>query len=159
MQIGVVGVTMDWNPTTRCSFGVSGDALDKLDEIAEREGMNRSEKLRELVRKEVERKGDLDGPQPVLPDDEQLADAYETLHGRAYADHKQQPRVPLETAKNKLYRQDTPKSSVLDDVIKPLQSQGYVSVTPGHETVWVVVRPMTYTDGEDHAEPPQEATA
>lgn len=159
MQTGVQSMVMDWNPDTRTSFGISSEALDALDEIAEREDKNRSEKLRELVRQEVERKGDLDAPTPVLPADEELADAYQALHARAYADHKKRPRVPLETAKNKLYTNDTPKSAVLDGLIKPLQRLGYVSVDPGHETVWIVVKQMVYTDGEDAAEPPQEVPA
>lgn len=150
---------MDWNPSHRCSFKVDEDALNLLDEIAEREDMNRSEKLRELVRQEVERKGDLDGPTPVLPDNEELADAYQTLHDRAYAPHKKHPRVPLESAKNKLYTNKTPKNEVFDDLLKPLESESYVSISAGYNNVWVVVRPMVYTDGEDAAEPPQEATA
>lgn len=152
-------MTINWNPDSRVSFGCSSDAIEKLDEIAERENMNRSEKLRQLVKKEVQAKGDLDGPTPVLPDDEELADAYETLHSRAYAEHKTHPRVRLEKAKNKLYTNDTPKSAVIEDIIKPLERLGYVSVDPGHETVWVVVRQMTYTDGEDIVQRPQEATA
>ena len=150
---------MDWNPSTRCSFGVSEDALDALDEIAEREDMNRSEKLRELVRQEVERKGDLDGPTPVLPDDEELADAYETLHGRAYADHKEHHRVTLETAKNKLYSNQTPKGAVRDEIIKPLQRLGYIDVMPGRDNVWVYVKRMVYTDGEDYVDAPEEVPA
>jgi hypothetical protein len=149
MQTEGFGMTMDWNPDFRTSFGISSDALDKLDEIAERENMNRSEKLRELVRQEIERKGDLHGPQPVLPDDEELADAYQLLHDRAYADHKDRPRVKLETAKNKLYTNNTPKYAVLDDIIKPLERLEYLSVDPGHNQVWIVVRRMVYSDGED----------
>lgn len=151
-------MTMDWDPDSRVSFGVSNDALEALDDIAEQEDKNRSEKLRELVRKEVEAKGDLDGPRPVLPDDEELADAYQTLHSRAYADHKKHPRVTLESAKNRLYSNNTPKSAVVDELLKPLQRLGFVSIDPGRANVWVVVRRMQYTDGEDAAKPP-EATA
>ena len=144
----VVSVTMDWNPDSRVSFGLSSDARDALDEIADREDVSRSEKLRELVRKEIEAKGDLDGPTPVLPDDEQLADAYRMLHERAYAEWKSRPKVKLETAKNKLYTPETPKSAVVEELVKPLERMGYVSVDPGHHTVWVVVRPMRYADSD-----------
>ncbi|MBZ6496028.1 ribbon-helix-helix protein, CopG family [Natrinema longum] len=140
---------MDHNPTSRTSFGCPDDLLEQLDEIADREDKSRSQKLRELVRQEVEAKGDLEGPQPILPDDERLADAYRTLHDRAHAPHKTKSRVKLETAKNKLYTNDTPKTAVLEEIIKPLEHLGYVSVYPGNQTVWVVVRPMRYTDGED----------
>lgn len=150
---------MDHNPTSRTSFGCPKDLLEQLDEIADREDVSRSEKLRELVRKEVEAKGDLDEPQPILPDDEQLAEAYRTLHDRAYAPHKSKPRLKLETAKNKLFTNDTPKSAVLDDLIKPLERLGYVSVWPGNQHVWIVVPPMRYTDGEDVVEPEQKAVA
>ncbi|WIV68690.1 ribbon-helix-helix domain-containing protein [Natrialbaceae archaeon AArc-T1-2] len=150
---------MDHNPSSRVSFGCPDGLLEQLDEIADREEKSRSEKLRELVRKEVEAKGDLEGPQPVLPDDEQLADAYRTLHERAHAPYKDKPRVKLETAKNKLYDNDTPKSAVLDDVIKPLEKLGFLSVWPGNQNVWVVVPPMRYTDGEDVVMSAEKASA
>ena len=150
---------MDYDPSSRVSFGCPDELLETLDEIAEREDMNRSEKLRELVRDEVEAKGDLDEPQPVLPDNERLADAYRILHKRASAPHKTERRVSLEAAKNKLYDNNTPKSAVLDEIIKPLESEGYASVSPGNQTVWVYVRPMLYTDGEDIVEPEEKARA
>ncbi|WP_254765182.1 ribbon-helix-helix domain-containing protein [Natrinema marinum] len=150
---------MDYDPSSRVSFGCPDELLETLDEIADREDKNRSEKLRELVQNEVDAKGDLHGPQPVLPDGERLADAYRMLHQRASAPHKSKRRVTLEAAKNKLYDNDTPKSAVLDEIIKPLESEGYVSVSPGNQVVWVYVRPMLYTDGEDIVEPGEEAIA
>jgi len=150
---------MDHNPSSRVSFGCPDDLLETLDEIAEREDKNRSEKLRELVQKEVEAKGDLDEPQPILPDNERLAEAYRLLHERASAPHKIKRRVKLETAKNKLYDNDTPKAAVLEEIIKPLESLGYASVEPGNQSVWVFVRPMRYTDGEDIVEPGEKALA
>ncbi|OAQ52113.1 hypothetical protein HTG_14110 [Natrinema mahii] len=150
---------MDHNPSSRVSFGCPDELLETLDEIADREDMNRSEKLRELVQKEVEAKGDLNEPQPDLPDDERLAEAYRILHERASAPHKTERRVSLEAAKNKLYDNSTPKSAVLDEIIKPLESTGYASVSPGNQTVWVYVRPMLYTDGEDIVEPDEKGIA
>ncbi|WP_175607191.1 ribbon-helix-helix domain-containing protein [Natrinema saccharevitans] len=150
---------MDHDPSSRVSFGCPDELLETLDEIADREDMNRSEKLRELVQKEVEAKGDLDAPQPVLPDDERLAEAYRILHERASAPHKDKRRVKLEMAKNKLYDNTTPKSAVLDEIIKPLESEGYVSVWAGNQHVWVIVPPMRYTDGEDTVEPGEKAVA
>ncbi|APW99414.1 hypothetical protein CHINAEXTREME_17280 [Halobiforma lacisalsi AJ5] len=150
---------MDHNPSSRVSFGCPDDLLEQLDEIADREDKSRSEKLRELVQKEVDVKGDLEGPNPVLPDDERLAEAYRMLHDRAHAPHKTRPRVKLETAKNKLYDNQTPKPAVLEEIIKPLEELGYVSVLPGNQYVWVVVRPMQYTDGEDIVEGSTKASA
>ncbi|QFU84187.1 ribbon-helix-helix domain-containing protein [Natronorubrum aibiense] len=150
---------MDHNPSSRVSFGCPDELLETLDEIAEREDKNRSEKLRELVQKEVEAKGDLDEPQPVLPDDERLAEAYRLLHERVSAPHKSKRRVKLKTAKNKLYDNNTPKSAVLGKIIKPLESLGYVSVEAGHQNVWIVVPPMRYTDSEDLVEAGEKAVA
>ena len=150
-------MSLDYNPTSRTSFGCPTALLEQLDEIAEREDVSRSEKLRELVRREVEAKGDLHEPQPVLPDDERLANAYRTLHNRAHAPHKTRPRVSLETAKNIAYSNDTPKNAVLDEVVKPLERLGYLSVLPGHEHVWVIVPPMRYSDGEDTVEASEQA--
>ncbi|ELY71089.1 ribbon-helix-helix domain-containing protein [Natrinema versiforme] len=152
---------MDHDPSSRVSFGCPDELLETLDEITEREDKNRSEKLRELVQKEVEAKGDLDEPQPVLPDDERLAEAYRMLHERASARHKSKRRVKLETAKNKLYDNTTPKSAsaVLDEIIKPLESEGYVSVWAGNQHVWVIVPPMRYTDGEDIVDAGEKAVA
>ncbi|WP_049952255.1 ribbon-helix-helix domain-containing protein [Halostagnicola larsenii] len=150
---------MDHDPTSRTSFGCPSDILEKLDEIADREDVSRSKKLRELVRREVEAKGDLEGPTPVLPDNERLSKAYRTLHDRAHAPYKNNPRVKLETAKNKLYSNETPKSAVLDEIIKPLENLGYLSVWPGNQHVWVIVPPMQYTDGEDIVESAEKATA
>ncbi|WP_211290184.1 ribbon-helix-helix domain-containing protein [Natrinema ejinorense] len=148
---------MDYDPSSRVSFGCPDELLEALDEIADREDMNRSEKLRELVEKEVEAKGDLNEPQPIRPDDERLAEAYRMLHERASAPHKIKRRVKLETAKNKLYVNSTPKSAVLEEIIKPLKSMNYISVATGHENVWIVVPPMRYTDGEDVVEAGEKA--
>ncbi len=147
---------MDYDPSSRVSFGCPDELLETLDEIADREDKNRSEKLRELVRNEIEAKGDLHESQPILPDDERLADAYRMLHQRASAPHKTELRVTLEAAKNKLYDNVTPKSAVLDEIIKPLESINYASVSSGNEVVWVYVRPMRYTDGEDIVEPEEK---
>ncbi|ELZ07346.1 ribbon-helix-helix domain-containing protein [Natrialba aegyptia] len=150
---------MDHDPSSRVSFGCPDNLLEMLDEIAEREDKNRSEKLREMVANEVEARGDLNEPQPMLPDDERLSEAYRLLHKRASAPHKTKRRVRLEAAKNKLYDNNTPKSAVLDEIIKPLESEGYISVEPGNQSVWVFVRPMCYTDGEDIVDAGEKAVA
>ncbi|SDJ52339.1 Ribbon-helix-helix protein, copG family [Halovenus aranensis] len=150
-------MTMDWNPDKRYSFGCSSDAMEKFDEIADREGKSRSEKLRELVEEEVRQKTNLSGRAVDLPDNDELAAAYQTLHEEVYADHRSRPKMRMEDAKNLLYSTELPKDNVVDKLIKPLEKRGYVTVGWGLSTVWVGVRPMT--DSEDYAEPPQEATA
>lgn len=140
MQIWGGFMTMDWNPTSRTSFGVSEDALDELDEIADEEGMNRSEKLRQLVRQEVERKRDIGEKNLDLPRDDRLADAYQQLHDRAYDSHKRKPRLPLKTAKNDLYSNEVAKDDVLRKIIKPLEARGYVKIYSGFHHMWITVR-------------------
>lgn len=136
-------MTMDWNPTGRVSFGVSDDAIDVLDEIADREGVSRSEKLRELVKREVQRKRDLGNSNLDLPEDPLLAEAYKTLHKEAHCTHRSNPRLRLETVKSDLYTNEIPKDEVLRKIIKPLESRGYVTVTNGLHFVWVKVRDIT----------------
>ena len=133
-------MTMDWNPDSRCSFGISDDALDVLDEIADDEGVSRSEKLRELVRKEIERKRDLGGSDLDLPDEPRLADAYKTLYKRAREPHKSTPRVSLSAARNELYSNEIPKEDVLQKLIKPLKSRGYVTVYNKYHETFIGVR-------------------
>ncbi|MFC7057227.1 ribbon-helix-helix domain-containing protein [Halovenus salina] len=148
-------MTMDWNPDSRISFGCSSDAIDALDEIADREGMNRSEKLRELVEDEIRKKTNVGGPAADLPDDDELAAAYQTLHEEVFAEHRSRPKMRMEEAESLLYSKQIPKDSVVDKLIKPLERQGYVTIGWGMSEVWIGVRPMDHqTDGE-----PAEATA
>ena len=145
-------MTMDWNPDSRCSFGISTDALDELDAIADDEGVSRSEKLRELVRKEIERKRDVGASDLDLPAEPRLAEAYKKLYDSAYEPHKATPRVSLRAAESELYSNEVSKEEVLRKIIKPLEKRGYVTVHNKYHETFVGVREIRQGSGSDEQE-------
>ena len=132
---------MDHNPTSRVSFGCDDDVLDDFDAICDDDGVSRSERLRALVKQDVARHSDDEQEDMALPADDRLADAYLTLLDAAEPMGDAGLRVSREKAVNRLYSNDTPKSAVMDSLIRPLKKQGFVKVDPAMSRVWITVRP------------------
>ncbi|WP_251327916.1 ribbon-helix-helix domain-containing protein [Haloplanus pelagicus] len=132
---------MDHNPKSRVSFGCPEDVLDEFDDLCDDEGVSRSERLRVLVKQDVARHSDDDQESMALPAEDRLADAYLTLLDAAEPINDAGLRVSREEAMNRLYTNDTPKSAVMDSLIRPLKKQGFVNVDPSMSRVWIVVRP------------------
>jgi len=132
---------MDHNPTSRVSFGCPDDVIDEFDAICDDEGVSRSERLRALVKQDVARHSDDEQDGMTLPETDRLTDAYLTLLDAAEPLHDAGLRVSRETAMNRLYSNDTPKSAVMDELIRPLKKQGFVNVDPAMSRVWITVRP------------------
>jgi len=132
---------MDHNPSSRVSFGCPEDVLDEFDAICDDEGVSRSERLRALVKQDVARHSDDDRDGMTLPAEDHLADAYLTLLDAAEPINDAGLRVSREQAMNRLYSNDTPKSAVMDSIIRPLKKRGFVNVDPGMNRVWITVRP------------------
>jgi hypothetical protein len=134
---------MDHNPSSRVSFGCPDDVINEFDAICDDEGVSRSERLRALVRQDVdERTDDDDDGVAVVPTDDRLQDAYLALLGIAeeYV-HGAGLRVSREEAVNHLYTNNTPKDTVMDSLIRPLKNRGFVNIDPGMKRVWITVRP------------------
>ena len=132
---------MDHNPTSRVSFGCPDDVLDEFDDICDDEGVSRSERLRALVKQDVARHSNDEQDGMTLPETDRLTDAYLTLLDAAEPLHDAGLRVSREEAMNRLYSNDTPKSAVMDSLIRPLKKQGFVKIDPAMSTVWITVRP------------------
>jgi hypothetical protein len=144
------------NPS-RVSFDPKSADIERLDEIADAEGVSRAEKIRSLIKQEI-RENEPDATEYVLPRDDALAEHYRRLVQLAETDPATDPlrknrdaglRVTLTKAKNQLYTNDLPKDSVVADVIRPLRRRGFVEIDSGMSEVWVCVLPLTEVN---HAE-------
>jgi len=127
---------MGHNPTSCVSFGCPEDALDEFDGIRDDEGVSQSDRLRALVEQDVARRSD-DARRDYAAEDRPYPmqfDAAEPLHDAGL-------RVSRETAMNRLSPNDTPKSAVMDELVRPLKKQGFVNVDPAMSRVWITVRP------------------
>jgi hypothetical protein len=138
--------------TTTTTIRPFEDDLEKLDEICDAEDKSRSEKIRELISREVDRHDDDAYDADALPSDERLRDAYETLldvSEEVFEGGGQ--RCTLEEAKNSLYSNRIPKDAVRKQLVKPLKDDDLVRVDRGMSSVWIVVRPrdavMQSSDG------------
>lgn len=124
---------------TPISFRVDDDLLADFEELCDREGVSRSDALRELMRREVEAASD---DERIGPDDPVLNAAYEQL-----VEEAGRPidggglRMTMDDAKELLYSNDIPKERVRRRLIKPLRKKDWVRIDTTIGTVWVVVRP------------------
>lgn len=132
---------MDHNPKSRVSFGCPERLLDEFDDICDDDGVSRSERLRALVKQDVARHSDDDRDGMTLPAERRLEDAYLTLLDAAEPINDAGLRVSRQEAINRLYTNDTPKSAVMDSLVRPLKKRGFVNVDPGMNRVWITVRP------------------
>lgn len=78
-----------------------------------------------------------------MPDQPWLRDAYRTLVAAAEITVEGGGlRVSEETARERLYTNDTPKDAVMDELVDPLVRQGFADVDVSWEETWITVRPM-----------------
>jgi hypothetical protein len=116
--------------------------IEILDEIAEEEGLNRSEKIRKLIKKEVSAYQADDGDY-LLPEDDVLAEHYRRLVELAEDMGEYGLRVSMKRARNQLYSNEVPKDEVMEEIVRPLRKRGFANVDPGVNKVWITVMPLT----------------
>lgn len=116
------------NPS-RISFAPGNVSAERLTEVADDLGYeSRAEFIREKLREAVAEHAEAD-PAATLdqPEHEELQTAYERLLG--LSDHPLGTRpVSVEEAKDQLWTQNCPKSSVVGRLLRPLAETGYISV-------------------------------
>lgn len=129
MQWGVELMSrMQSPPTTRASFSIDEDTLNRLDDLADVEGYDsRSEKLRELVEEEVGA-GD-DGRDEYVPDVEVHAAVYRAALGHA---KKPEHVVRIDVFGSQIAQEAGVSTSTVENILYVLQGAGYARRQSGH---------------------------
>lgn len=111
----------DESDTKRVTIRVPTELVEEYDEVLEEAGTNRSEDLRQHMRRTVSTPATDGGMQPPT-DDETLAAGYKALKASA-GDRA----LPVEEAKSVIAsKTNLPKESVNRRVLKPLTDRGYL---------------------------------
>jgi hypothetical protein len=123
------------NPS-RVSFNPGKVDIEALDEVADERDMSRAELIREKLSEVVEdHKDDEDlGAELHKPEHPELCEAFEALLD--LSDHPHGPRpVSVEEARSYLHSQTCPKKQVSDRLLRPLESEGFITVRAGRIAV------------------------
>jgi hypothetical protein len=129
------------NPS-RVSFQPKDADIAVLDKIAEQENLSRAEKIRQLIKREIDHHQADDGDY-LLPEDDVLAEHYRRLVELAEDMGEYGLRVSMKRARNQLYSNEVPKDEVMEEIVRPLRKRGFANVDPGVNKVWITVMPLT----------------
>ena len=133
---------------SRISFRIDETTKDAFKDVCESEGKNMSEVLEDFVREQTGRTST-----GRLPDEPQLAKAYETIFWAAGGNPVEVDDAEAAVS-NKL---NVPKSGVRGRVMQPLRDRGYVTLRQGIDAVHY--RPNVDLEPDVFDAEPEEARA